>query len=199
MNWPLFLSTFTLIFVSELPDKTAFAVILLATREGASRVFCGVALAFLIQSIVAVLFGGLIGRLPEAWVHLGTGLMFFGFAIHTYIQLGKLGPEEKDGSQPNSKSKAFWPSVWRSFLLIFIAEWGDLTQIATASLAAKYHEEIATILISSTLALWLVTAIAILVGQKLQHLIDIEKLKKFTILVFLAFGVYFIKSWLESK
>lgn len=80
MNFPLFCSTFVLIFLAELPDKTAFATLLLATRGHARAVFTGVATAFFIQTVVAIAFGGLIAQAPRFWVHLATGVLFVGFA-----------------------------------------------------------------------------------------------------------------------
>ncbi len=81
MNWDLFRSVFFLIFIAELPGKTAFATLLLASRSRPTPVFIGVALAFTVQTIVAVLFGSLIALLPPNWVHLAAGLMFFWFAL----------------------------------------------------------------------------------------------------------------------
>ena len=80
--------------------------------------------------------------------------------------------------------------------MIFIAEWCDLTQIATASLYAHYHESPWTIFTAATLALWTVTAIAVFVGHKVKHLIHGEKLKKLSVLVFTLVGSYFIYAWL---
>ena len=86
MDWTLFVSIFSLIFVAELPDKTAFATLLMASRGRPVAVFLGVAGAFLVQSAVAVGFGSLIALLPERWVHLAAGIMFLGFAAHTWFQ-----------------------------------------------------------------------------------------------------------------
>jgi putative Ca2+/H+ antiporter (TMEM165/GDT1 family) len=62
IDWKLLLSTFVLIFVAELPDKTAFATLLLATRKQPLAIFIGVAMAFVIQSVVA---SPILQRVPE--------------------------------------------------------------------------------------------------------------------------------------
>src|ERR1700678_1828031 len=148
----LFISTFALIFVAELPDKTAIAALVLATRNNPWAVFIGSALAFLVQSMVAVLFGSLFGLLPPRVIHIGSGLLFLVFAVMMWTRR----QEEKEASK---ESLPFGKVVWTSFMVIFIAEWGDLTQLASATLVAKTRQPF-TIFIAATLALWTTTAIA---------------------------------------
>ncbi len=202
MNWPLFLSVFTFIFIAELPDKTAFATLLMATRSKPVAVFSGVALAFVVQSAIAIVFGGLLSLLPEKWVHIAAGLMFFAFAWHTWFHRDEEEIEEaqdaetigeKALTQKNlSRQKIFWTTFTKSFMVIFIAEWGDITQLATATLAAKYHHDLLTVFIAATLALWAVTALAVLLGHRLKHIIHIDLLKKVSTFIFIIIGGYFI-------
>src|SRR5476651_1526283 len=91
MSWPppgwadfdprLFASTALAIGIAELPDKTALATVLLATRGNPWAVFIGVAGAFVIQSVVAVLCGGLIGLAPRQYVRIASGILFLIFAV----------------------------------------------------------------------------------------------------------------------
>jgi len=194
MDWPLFLSTFSLIFIAELPDKTAFATLLMATRGRPIAVFSGVAGAFLIQSLIAVSFGKVIGLLPERWVHLSAGLLFLVFAAHTWF----FHEDEEADAEKNTpsipESMKFSKTAWKAFLVIFIAEWGDLTQLATASLTARYPKSLITIFLAATLALWSVTGIAVLLGRKVKHVIHADHLKKVSTVVFIIVGMYFIFS-----
>jgi putative Ca2+/H+ antiporter (TMEM165/GDT1 family) len=135
MNPSLFLSTFSPIFLAELPDKTAFATLLMSSKGRATAVFAGVALAFLVQSAIAVAMGGLIGLLPARWVHLGTGILFIGFALHSYFFHDKEEKETEEQINPNPGKGSFLKAAAKAFLVIFIAEWGDLTRLATASIA----------------------------------------------------------------
>ena len=96
MNWKLFTSTFTLIFVAELPDKTAMATLVMATRDKPWPLFIGVALAFVFQSMIAVLFGGIFGLFPEPWVHFAAGLLFLAFAAMVWLR----EEEEKEKGKP---------------------------------------------------------------------------------------------------
>jgi putative Ca2+/H+ antiporter (TMEM165/GDT1 family) len=194
MEISIFLTVFTLIFVAELPDKTAFATFLMATRGNALPIFIGVAAAFIMTSLMAVAFGSLIGLLPEKWVHIGAGVLFIGFAAHTWFFHDKDKDEaavEQDTPVVSARVQ-FRSAVWRSFIVIFIAEWGDLTQLATASLAARFHESLITVFLAATLALWAVTALAVVAGKKVGHVIHVDLLKKISTLLFAGIGIYFI-------
>jgi putative Ca2+/H+ antiporter (TMEM165/GDT1 family) len=178
----LFLSTFGLIFLAELPDKTAIATLILATRNNPWAVFIGVALAFVVQNMVAVLFGSLFGLLPPHIIHIASGLLFLVFAVMMWTR----HQEEKSESQ--KKSLSFGKVVWTSFLVIFIAEWGDLTQLASATLVAKTHL-VLTIFLASTAALWSTTAIAILIGHHAKKLINPLLLQKIAAAAFALVGI----------
>jgi Ca2+/H+ antiporter, TMEM165/GDT1 family len=192
MDPSLFASTFFLIFLAELPDKTAFATLVLSTKGRPLAIFTGVAAAFLVQSVIAVAFGGLIGLLPEKWVHPGAGVLFLLFAAHSWFFHDQEEDEaEQEASQVPVKNH-FWSAAWKSFLVIFMAEWGDLTQLATASLAAKYPKDPLTLLAASTLALWCVTAIAVTLGNHLKKVIHIQHLKILGTVLFAGVGLYFL-------
>lgn len=161
-DWHLFATTFALIFVAELPDKTAFATLFLATSHKPIAVFLGAAGAFVIQTIVAVAFGSVLNLLPERPVHYGAAVLFFVFAI---LMWRRDPEEEEDSSDAASSERArFLKSTATAFMAVFIAEWGDLTQLATATLVAKYGE-ILTIFVAAILALWLVTACGVAIGH----------------------------------
>jgi putative Ca2+/H+ antiporter (TMEM165/GDT1 family) len=192
MDVNIFATVFALIFAAELPDKTAFATFLMATRGKPLAIFTGVAAAFVVQSLIAVIGGSLIGLLPEKWVHMGAGLLFIGFAAHTWFFHDKEEKEAEEETPKISSRVKFWSAAWKSFVVIFIAEWGDMTQLATASLAARYHEHPYTVFFSATLALWAVTAIAVFAGKKARHVIHINMLKNISTVLFTVVGVYFV-------
>jgi putative Ca2+/H+ antiporter (TMEM165/GDT1 family) len=202
IHWPLFLSVFSFIFVAELPDKTAFAILLLATRSKPLAVFLGVALAFVVQSAVAITLGSVVGLLPEKWVHLCAGLMFFAFAWHSWFHRDEEEDEEAEmaadadehtlAARQLSRQKIFWRTFAKAFTVIFIAEWGDITQLATATFAAKYHHDLLTVFLAAVLALWAVTALAVVLGHRLKHLVHMDLLKKLGTLVFIMAGGYFL-------
>jgi putative Ca2+/H+ antiporter (TMEM165/GDT1 family) len=186
MELDLFISTFALIFVAELPDKTAFAALFLATCHHPFAVFLGAAGAFVIQSLVAVAFGSLLSLLPSTFVHLAAGILFLIFAV---IMWRKEEPDADEVDCPEKgKANRFSKSIATAFMTIFIAEWGDLTQLATATLAAKYHAPV-TIFSASTLALWMVAGIGVLVGCQVKNLINPKLLQRTAASAFAIVGI----------
>lgn len=198
----LFFSTFGLIFVAELPDKTAFATLLMATQGDPWAIFIGVAAAFLVQSGIAVCFGSFFAKLPPQWIHLGAGILFLVFAVMAWrrdLDADHDSAEKEIAVEASSAAlaKTFWQTASRSFVIIFVAEWGDLTQLASASLTAKYQAPF-IIFSASTLALWTASAIAIGVGHNLQKAINTQLLTRVAALAFAGVGTYFIISWVRG-
>jgi putative Ca2+/H+ antiporter (TMEM165/GDT1 family) len=196
----LFFSTFGLIFVAELPDKTAFATLLMATQGNPRSIFAGVAAAFLVQSAIAVCFGSFFTKLPPEWIHLGAGILFLLFAFMAWRRnLDADHDTETSATHASgvSKTETFWQTASKSFVVIFIAEWGDLTQLASASLTAKYQAPL-IIFSASTLALWTVTAIAIVLGNRLQKSLNTQLLTRLAAIAFACVGIYFIISWART-
>ena len=198
VNGPLFVSIFASIFIAELPDKTAFATLLLATKAKPLPVFGGVALAFLVQTTVATLAGSLIALLPAHWVHLGAGVMFFVFSWQMWRSRFEAESEAEPAVDGHVKGLSFWSSAWSAFLVIFIAEWGDLTQLATASFVAKYRSEKITVFCAALLALWSVTLCAVVLGQNAAKYINPVAVKKYGAGLFALIGVYFVMTALRA-
>ncbi len=198
-SWRLFFSVFSFIFIAELPDKTAFAALLLASKGRPVVNFMGVACAFVVQSLVAIAFGHAVSLLPTRWVHLIAGIMFLGLAIHMWMEKHEENNEDQIGDEKENSQiilkKSFWNVFSKAFMVIFIAEWGDITQISTATLAAKYADHKWTVLIAAILALWSVSAIAVALGNKLGKIVSPKKIKLVSTFVFLLVGLYFVFSW----
>lgn len=158
-------TVFAVVFLVELPDKTALATVLLATRNRPLPVFAGVALAFVIQTVVAVFAGSLFALLPHQLVRIGAGLLFIGMAI--FLAWRTRLQQVAAKSQPSRGSNR--PFV-TAFSMIMLAEWGDLSQLATVAFQARYNQAL-LVFSSATLALWGVTALAVFVGNRLGSLL----------------------------
>lgn len=198
MNWTLFFSTFSLIFFAELPDKTAFATLVMATRGKPLAIFLGVAAAFLFQTIVAVAFGSVFALFPERWIHFAAGILFLAFAVHSFFHQEQEEESIEHASESVSSRTKFFKTAWKAFVVIFIAEWGDLTQLATASIAARFPHDTLTIFLSSICALWAVTALAIFVGHKIKNVIYAKGIKTISSGLFALVGIYFIFTWFQA-
>ena len=191
------LTVFALIFPSELPDKTFVATLVLSTRYAAWPVFVGVAAAFVVQTTVAVAAGGLVSLLPERPVHAVTAGLFALGAILMLRSGGQAAEEEREvtaelADEPPTTS--FRRAALTSFAVLFAAEWGDLSQVLTASFAAKYGDAPA-VFVGALLALWIVAALAIVGGRALLRVVPLEWVRRAAAV---AFGVIAVVTALEA-
>ncbi len=183
-SFDLAITVFGVIFVAELPDKTALTALVLATKYKPAPVFLGTALALTVQSAIAVVAGSLLSLLPARPVHIGAGAVFLGSAIVMWV---REEPESEKGKASESR-RSFLGTFGASFGVVFLAEWGDLTQLATAAFAAREHAPW-VVFGASTLALWAVAGIAVMVGQRTAHFLSPRMTKRVAALLFAAIGV----------
>jgi putative Ca2+/H+ antiporter (TMEM165/GDT1 family) len=183
-GWTLFFSVFGVVFVAELPDKTALAALVLATRHRPLPVLIGAATALTIQSLVAVAAGQLVSLLPHRPVHVFAGVLF----LVSAVLMWRRKDEAEEGAPEKDARAGFWRSAWIVFVVVFIAEWGDLTQLATGALAAHYHSPY-IVFGRATLALWAVAGIAVLVGHRAGKLLDPNLTKRIAAVLFALIGI----------
>jgi len=180
--------TIGIIFLAELPDKTALASLMLGTRYRGSYVFAGVAAAFAVHVALAVAAGSLLTLLPHRWLQAIVGALFLVGAGMLLFHKDE-EEEHEPGREPSAPS--FRKVAGTSFLVVLVAEFGDLTQIATANLAARYHDPLAVGL-GAVLALWAVGGLAIVGGQALlKHvpMVWISRIAAALMLVLAGFSI----------
>jgi putative Ca2+/H+ antiporter (TMEM165/GDT1 family) len=187
MHISTLLIVFGVVFVAELPDKSMFASLALSTRYRRLYVWCGAAAAFLVHVIIAVTAGHLLTFLPKRVLEIIVAVLFaLGAAL---LLFGKNEDEKElktDTKTPPTHS--FLKVFSTSFLVIFLGEWGDITQIATANYAAKYHDPLG-VGIGAVLGLWTVAAFGIIVGSKILDRIPGRLVQRITGLVLLLFAI----------
>lgn len=204
VNWAALGVTLVVIFAAELPDKTMFATLVLGTRYAARWVFVGAAGAFLVHVIIAVAVGQAFTLLPKAAVDAVVAALFLVGA--TLLLLGSESDAEREGTADAGSSAGVdtsstdtaeltstdAPSPIRIVLtassVVFLAEIGDLTQITTANLAARYKAPIAVGL-GATLGLWAVAAIAISVGRNLVKIVPLPLVRRIAGFLMLALAI----------
>lgn len=186
MDWSIFLSTFGLIFLAELGDKTQLTAMALALRYPWKKIFIGIAAAFLVLNLAAVLIGRLLFMfLPIFWVTLVSATLFLYFG---YSTLRHACETEDDESAPPTAADA----VRTAFIMIFMAELGDKTQLVTASQAAVHSKSMfgmGSVFVASTLALWSVSLIGIFAGRQLVKVIPVCWIHRAAGGMFLVFGL----------
>ena len=184
MNLTPFLTTFGIIFLAELGDKTQLTAMTLAVKFPWKKTFTGIAAAFALLNVGAVAAGKvLFAFLPLFWIKLASAILFLCFGIST---LRSKGLDEKEEEEEEKRLTSRGPVV-TSFLMILMAEFGDKTQLVTASLAAQHDAPLA-IFAGSTLALWTVSLLGIFAGRQLIRIIPLPLIHKAAGCLFIIFG-----------
>jgi putative Ca2+/H+ antiporter (TMEM165/GDT1 family) len=161
---------FGAIFVVELPDKTFIAALVLSTRYRPLAVWIGVGIAFGVQTIVAVTAGAFATLLPDALVKgVAIAIFLLGAVVLFRTAPGADAAEkeaEEEYAAKSAEPKSFVKAAVASFLVLFAAEWGDLSQLLTISLVARYHDHV-SVFIGAWAALLTVSGLAVLAGRVL--------------------------------
>ncbi|MGY1723895.1 TMEM165/GDT1 family protein [Blastococcus sp. SYSU DS0533] len=187
MIWSVVLAAFVLVLPVELPDKTLFASLVLATRFPPLPVFVGVGTAFGLQVAIAVTAGSLLSLLPEALVTGVVALLFLVGAVILW-RSAAAGAEEGGEAAGSREQTSFLRAAAISFGVLFAAEWGDLSQLATAGLAARYEEPL-SVFVGAWAALLVVSGLAVFLGKKLADRLPIPLIRRVAAGLFLVFAV----------
>jgi putative Ca2+/H+ antiporter (TMEM165/GDT1 family) len=168
-------ATFLAILPAELPDKTILACLILSSRYRPSVVFAGAAAAFLCQVVLAVAAGGALSLLPHHVVEACAAGAFLIGAVLLWRQ--KQEPDDDEEGGRDGVRSGFWPVFGTAFGVVFLAEFGDLTQLLTASLAARFHDPL-SVGLGATLGLWTAAAGAVTLGWRVLKLIPMHWLTR---------------------
>jgi putative Ca2+/H+ antiporter (TMEM165/GDT1 family) len=177
-------AVFPIIFLGELPDKTMFATLVLSTRGRPVVVWLGAAAAFVVHVVIAVTIGvALFHLLPHrALAALVAAMFLAGAALALREARSEASKEKRHDALVDKEVASHRRVLVTSFLVIFIAEWGDLTQILMANLAAHYHSTL-SVVVGSVLALWTVAGLAVIGGQSVLRVVDIRTVRIVTAVV----------------
>lgn len=182
------LQAFATVFPAELPDKTMVASIVLVARYRRPLwVWLGAVSAFTIHVGVAVAAGSAIGLLPDTLVKVVVAVLFAGGAIFLLREAMSADDESIDAEAEVSATVR--AAYMGSFGLVVLAEWGDLTQLATASLAASSNSPVGTG-IGAWLALASVAAIAATFGRQLVARVPLNKINFLAAAVFAGLSLW---------
>jgi len=174
MRLGVIISTFPVIFIGELPDKTMFASLLLATRGRPLAVWVGAAAAFTVHVAIAVTVGvAMFHLMPRRAVDAAVAALFLFGAMYALVE------SRAEHEAALVEREQGHRAVTTAFIVVFLAEWGDLTQVLTANLAARYHDP-SSVALGALLALWAVAAIAVIGGRRLLRRLDIRTVRRAT-------------------
>jgi Ca2+/H+ antiporter, TMEM165/GDT1 family len=190
MSLTVLFGVFPVIFLGELPDKTMFASLVLSTKSRPLPVWLGAAGAFAVHVAIAVSVGvALFAILPHRLVDPVVAIMFLvgaGLAIREVRNERK--HEARERQLAESGAGHHRQAALTAFVVIFLAEWGDLTQVLTANLAARLHSPL-SVAIGSVLALWAVAALAVVGGRGLLRWVNVATIRVVTAVILTGLGI----------
>jgi putative Ca2+/H+ antiporter (TMEM165/GDT1 family) len=189
VNVGTFLGIMALMFLLELPDKTMIATVVMSTRSRPLSIAIGASGAFVVQMGLAVLAGGLLTLLPTRVKDVVVALLFLGGAAYLLLV-----PERREEETGQREARRETPGSRRrematAFGVIFVGEFGDLTQIQAANFSAKTHQPL-DVFIAASLAMILVSFVGAYGGRLLQRVVPLERIRLAGGVIFAALGVY---------
>ena len=189
MNIGTFVGVFVLMFLLELPDKTMIATIVMSTRARPTSIVLGASSAFVVQMGLAVAAGGLLTLLPVRPKEIVVALLFLGGAGYLLFVPEKEVEEEGEREGRSERSGSRWKEISTAFSVIFVGEFGDLTQIQAANFSAKTHQPL-EVFVASSLAMISISFVGAYGGRMLQRLVPLAKIRLGGGVIFAGLGVY---------
>jgi len=184
-------AAFLLTFLAELPDKSMLASLVLGIRYRPSWVWAGAAAAFAVHMAIAVTAGQLLALLPPQRVDGVVAALLLAGSGYLWWASGRTSGD--DGGVPARQGgppETFLRVAGASFGIVFLAEWGDITQLTAANLAARFNPFL--VFAGAALGLWAVAAIAVSIGAKSLRLLPMRWVQRVTAAILLGLGVYTI-------
>ena len=192
MSPEIVFGVFGLIFVAEIPDKTMIATLILGSRHRPMLVWIGAVGAFAVQVALAVAVGRALALLPHRWVEGGTAALFGAGAAYL-LAVPERREQARVGASVTSGERRGWRTVATAFAVITVGELGDLTQILTADLSARYHQPL-SVFVGAFGALALVSAVGAYGGNALLRVVPVARIRMAGGLVLAGFAAYSIVS-----
>jgi putative Ca2+/H+ antiporter (TMEM165/GDT1 family) len=188
MSVATFFGIVALMIALELPDKTMIATVVMSTKARPRNVALGASFGFIMQMGIAVAAGSLLTLLPHTVKGIIVGLLFLGGAA--YLLLVKEKDEIAEGEREASAEhpSTTWREIVTAFTVIFVGEFGDLTQIQAATLSGKYHQPL-EVFVACSVAMVFVAVVGAYGGKALQRIVPLEKIRFLGGLIFLVLGI----------
>ncbi|HHT9137690.1 MAG TPA: TMEM165/GDT1 family protein [Candidatus Wunengus sp. YC60] len=178
-----FVSSFFLIAIAEMGDKTQLVALSFATKYKPTKVLIGILIGTLVVHLFSVVIGEKVSAfIPLFYMKILIGLSFIGFGIWT-LKGDSCNEKEKKGNK-------LCP-ILTVAIAFFLAELGDKTQLATISLAAQYHSFLG-VWLGSTFGMVAADAVAIVVGIIAGKKLPEKLIKYVSTAIFIIFGVLII-------
>ncbi len=184
-----FITSFILVTLAEMADKTQLLTLSLSCRYPARKVLIGVAIAIAVLNLVAVVVGAVAGRfIPLTAVRIGAGVLFIGFGL--WNLLARERPAQKGEECEVKSGRHVIPAVAGAFL---IAEIGDKTQLAVLSLGARFEGSLLSsvgVWLGATIGMVLANGLAVIIGHTAGRRVPEKLMKRISGALFIGFGIW---------
>ncbi len=195
MNLAVAATTFALVIPAELPDKTFISCLVLSSRHRPLPVWVGAVSALVLQAGLAVVAGGLLTLLPKVAVRSVVAALFVGGAVYL-LATSERAAQERGEILASGEEKALaggGPSFWRvtaiTFGVVALAEFGDITQVLIANLAARYRDG-AAVFSGAAAGFALVSVCGVLAGRTITRFVPLAVVRRISGVALLGFGAY---------
>jgi putative Ca2+/H+ antiporter (TMEM165/GDT1 family) len=189
MSVGAFLGIFAVMFLLELPDKTMIAIIVMSTKSRSSSIVMGASAAFITQMGIAVGAGGLLTLLPVHIKDVLVAVLFLGGAGYLLFSREETAEEKGTAGAERERATTRGREIAAAYVVIFLAEFGDLTQIQAANFTIKTHAPL-EVFLAGSLALVCVSFLGAYGGQLLQRVVPLRWIRRGGGLIFLGLGIY---------
>jgi putative Ca2+/H+ antiporter (TMEM165/GDT1 family) len=197
VNVGAFFGIAALMFLLELPDKTMIATIVMSTRARPSSIVIGASSGFVVQMGIAVGAGGLLTLLPVHVKDLIVALLFLGGGAYLLVSRESEAEEKGREKAAPEHNASRLKEIMTAFSVIFVAEFGDLTQIQAANFTVKTHQPL-EVFLAGSLALIIVSFLGAYGGQQLQRVVPLKWIRRGGGIIFVGLGVYTLVSLATS-
>jgi Ca2+/H+ antiporter, TMEM165/GDT1 family len=196
-----FFTALGIVFLAELGDKTQIVALGFGARYRLRTVLAGVAAGYMASMLLSVAIGGILGAaLPTNAISIGGGLLFVAFAIVSLLSARTAGEDDEDllaelgladaetAGQPDRSMRVIVSIV----VAMFVAELGDKTMLATATLAAQGNPVL--VWLGATVGIMLAGTVGVVIGRWLGDRLPERVILVGSSLLFLLFGIVLIVS-----
>jgi len=191
VSFDVVITTFFLVALAELPDKTMIATLFMAARSKPAFVWLGATSAFAIHVVLAVVAGRLLQLLPHRVLETVVTVLFLAGAAYLLV-IPEKSAEDKGIEEAEQAAQNGRKVFATAFAVILVGEFGDLTQLLTVNLVAKYHQPL-SVGVGAFLALMTVAAVGAFAGRSLIRVVPLQLIRRLSgvlLLGFAAYGIY---------
>jgi Ca2+/H+ antiporter, TMEM165/GDT1 family len=188
MDFAVIATVFVVILIAELPDKSMIATLVMGSRSNPFFVWIGASSAFLVHTVLAVVAGKLLLLLPHTVLEIIVTVLFVGGALYLlFVPEKEEESKGEDEAEDEDRAAVGFRIAATAFGVIFIGELGDITQLLTINLVAKYHAPL-EVGIGAGLAFITDAALGAFAGRALLRVLPLAKIRIAGGLVFLGFA-----------